>query len=97
MALLVIIFGLLSGCLLSILVGLVGRNRNIGFGWAFILSLILTPFIGLLITLISDQKDPSADKGWGCLGYLLGIIGFIFLITAILIFISIGGLAAILV
>ena len=42
--------------LLSLLVGSIGNNRNIGFWGAFILSLILSPIIGLIFTLISNSK-----------------------------------------
>jgi len=50
---------------LSALVGLLGKSRKIGFGWSFVLSLFLTPFIGLLITIFSSKKDVQfvdADK-----------------------------------
>ncbi len=40
----------------SILIGLVGKQRKIGFGGAFFLSLLLSPLIGLIITLISKEK-----------------------------------------
>lgn len=42
---------------LAALVGLVGKNRKIGFGWSFALSLVLSPIIGLIITLFSKKKD----------------------------------------
>ena len=41
--------------LLSLLVGSIGNNRNIGFWGAFLLSLILSPIIGLIFTLISKS------------------------------------------
>lgn len=65
-----IIFGLLSGTLFAILVGIFGATRRIGFGWAFILSLILTPFGGLLCALISDPL-PTGERRWGCIAYLI--------------------------
>lgn len=65
-----IIFGLLSGSLFSVLVGLVGSRRHIGFGWAFILSLIFTPLIGLIFTLISEPL-PSGEQRWGCVATLI--------------------------
>ncbi len=74
MSLLLIIFGLLSGCLLAILVGFIGRSRNIGFGWAFLLSIIFTPLVGLIITLISAPKPYYASRSWGCLGSTLGLL-----------------------
>src|SRR5690606_38432386 len=41
----------------AIIVGAIGSNRNIGFGLAFFLSLILSPIIGLIITLFSETKS----------------------------------------
>lgn len=37
-------------------VGCMGRNRRIGFGWAFVLSL-LNVFIGLVAVLLSKKID----------------------------------------
>ena len=34
MSLFALFFGLMSGCFLSVLVGIVGSKRRIGFGWA---------------------------------------------------------------
>jgi hypothetical protein len=42
--------------LFALLVGAVGSNRKIGFTGSFILSLILSPIIGLIITLFSKTK-----------------------------------------
>ena len=50
-------FLLLFRIAVSVLVGLLGRNRKIGFGLSFILSLFLSPLIGLIITLFSKKKD----------------------------------------
>lgn len=84
MTILIVLFGIFSDCFLSVLVGLVGSKRNIGFGWSFVLSLIFTPLIGLLITLISDERDQSKGKKFGCIGTVFGILGGIFLILFIL-------------
>ena len=84
MTVLVILFGLLSGCFLSILVGLVGRSRRLGFGWAFILSLIFTPLVGLICTLISDPLPAGQRQGWGCIGTIVGGLGCLFLILFLL-------------
>ena len=65
MAALLVIYGLLSGSLFAVLVGILGAGRKIGFGWAFILSLILTPLGGLICTLISDPL-PARERRWGC-------------------------------
>ena len=42
---------------LAALIGQLGKNREIGFGWSFALSLFLSPLIGLIITLFSKKKD----------------------------------------
>ena len=85
-----IIFGLLTGSLLSVLVGLVGSRRRLGFGWSFILSVVFTPIIGLIFTLISDPL-PEGERRWGCVAtliflttiLLLGLFLLTFLSTAI--------------
>ena len=43
--------------LFAVLVGWAGSNRKIGFGWSFFLSLLLSPIIGLIITLCSKKLD----------------------------------------
>ena len=85
MALSLLIFGLISGSLLAVLVGFIGARRRIGFGWAFFLSVLVTPFIGLIICLLSD-KLPDGDRNWGCLGSILailtiGILAWLFLVV----------------
>lgn len=82
MGILVVIFGLLSGSLWAVLIGLLGRQRNIGFGWAFVLSLLLTPLIGLLITLLSDKKSIGQEKNWGCVAGILAVLALAFLVSA---------------
>ena len=81
MAILTLLFGLLSGCLLAVLVGI------IGFGLAFLLSLIFTPLVGLIITLLTDPL-PGGDQRWGCIGTFIAVLGllclgvFLFLLLA---------------
>lgn len=43
------------------LVGVVGKDRKIGFGMAFFWALLLSPIIGLVIALLSDKnkKEPE--------------------------------------
>lgn len=41
----------------SILVGLLGKDRKIGFGWSLVLSLLLSPIIGLIITIFSKKNS----------------------------------------
>lgn len=48
--------------ILCVIVGKIGSNRNIGFGGAFFLSLLLSPIIGLIITLISKDKEDEKHK-----------------------------------
>lgn len=84
MVTLTVIFGLVSGSLLAVLIGILGSKRNIGFGWAFVLSLIFTPLVGFICTLISDPLPQEEPRKWGCLGSLIAILGVVFLVTLIL-------------
>lgn len=70
---LLLIFGVISFSLVSVLVGLLGARRKIGFGWAFLISAVTTPLIGMIVTLLFD-KLPAGERKWGCLGTLLAII-----------------------
>jgi len=47
--------------LFSLLVAFFGRRRNFGFLGYFILSLIVTPFIGALIALASRER-PAVSR-----------------------------------
>ena len=86
MAILTLLFGLLSGCLLAVLVGIIS-SRRIGFGLAFLVSLIFTPLVGLIITLLTDPL-PGGDQRWGCIGTFIAVLGllclgvFLFLLLA---------------
>lgn len=63
MSILIVLFGLLSDCLLSVLVGIIGSSRRIGFGLAFLVSLIFTPLVGLIITLLTDPLPYGGSAG----------------------------------
>jgi len=39
------------------LVALLGRNRNIGYGWSLFLCIFLSPIIGIIIILCSKKKN----------------------------------------
>lgn len=91
---LTIIFGVLGGCFLSVLIGILGSKRNIGFGWAFLLSAIFTPLVGLICVLISDPLPQGAPNRWGCLGTIMAIVGLLFLV--IFLFLILGGSLALL-
>jgi hypothetical protein len=88
-AFLVTLFGALSGCLLSVLVGVIGRRR-IGFGWAFLISLIFTPLVGLIVALLTDPL-PGEDRRWGCIGTLLALLGLVSLVVFLLLLLA-GGM-----
>ena len=80
----ILTFGLLSGhLLLDVLVGLLGSRRNIGFGWAFIISALFTPLIGLIAVLISNPLPAGAEPKYGCLGYSFGCLGSIFMVLIV--------------
>ena len=74
-----IIFGIFGGVLLNALVGLVGARRRLGFGWTFLLSLLLTPLGGLICALISE-KLPEGQRRWGCLGVVLAMVVIVVLL-----------------
>ena len=80
----IIIFGLLSGhLLLDVLIGLLGSRREIGFGWAFILSVVFTPLIGLIAILLSVRLPEGAEPKYGCLGKSFGCLGSILMILIV--------------
>ena len=77
MSILAVIFGILSGCFLAVLVGIIGSHRRIGFGWAFLISLIFTPLVGLIVALLTDPL-PGGGQRWGCVGTVVAILGLLF-------------------
>ena len=60
-----------------------GSRRNIGFGLAFILSVIFTPLIGLIFVLLSRELPNGAEPKYGCLGYSFGCLGTIFMVLIV--------------
>ena len=93
MSILVVIFGLLSGCFLSVLVGIIGSHRRIGFGWAFLISILLTPLVGLIVALLTDPL-PGGGQRWGCIGSFIAILGVLFLLAFLLLLLTGGALIA---
>lgn len=76
----ILFFGLVSGhILLDIIVGLFGSRREIGFGWAFIISFFFTPLIGLIAVLLSNTLPNGVSPRYGCLGETFGCLGSILL------------------
>lgn len=43
--------------IISALVALLGKDRNIGYAWGFVLCIFLSPIIGLIIILCSKKKE----------------------------------------
>lgn len=93
MGFLTIVFGILSGCLLSVLVGIIGSNRRIGFGWAFLISLVFTPLVGLVVALLTERL-PGGEQRWGCLGCGAAVLGLLFLAAFLLLLLTGGALIA---
>ena len=83
MSLLVIVFGLLTGTLLAAIIGLIGSHRRIGFGWAFLLSVVFSPLIGLIVTLCT-QKLPDTNRKWGCFGALIVFVVLFLVLVLVL-------------
>lgn len=46
---------------LALLVGVVGKERKIGFGLAFLWAILLSPIIGLVIALLSEKKSSNTN------------------------------------
>lgn len=76
---LVVLGALLLGCLLPALVGWLGSSRELGFGWAFLISLIFTPLVGLIFVLISNPLPAGSQPKIGCIGGCLSVAGLLLL------------------
>ncbi|MDK2910864.1 MAG: hypothetical protein PWR20_2432 [Bacteroidales bacterium] len=46
---------------LALLVGVVGKDRKIGFGMALLWAVLLSPLIGLVIALLSEKKKSEQE------------------------------------
>lgn len=86
-------FGVLSGSLLAVLVGIIGSHRRIGFGWAFLFSLVFTPLVGLIVALLTDPL-PGGEQRWGCIGTVVAFLGLLSLVIFLLLLLSGGALLA---
>lgn len=72
----------------SVLIGALGFKRNIGSIYAFLLSVTLTPLVGLVITLCTNKysvRPPKISKAIKLTGIVLIIIGLIIAIMATMI------------
>ena len=76
----ILIFAVAIGVGVDALIGLLGSRRNIGFGWTFLISLLLSPIIGLIAVLLSEPLPQGSEPNYGCLGYSFGCLGTIFMI-----------------
>ena len=76
----ILIFAVILGVGVDALIGLIGSRRNIGFGWAFIISLLFTPLIGLIAVLLSEQLPDGSEPKYGVLGHSFGCLGAAFMI-----------------
>ena len=94
MSLFALFFGLMSGCFLSVLVGIVGSKRRIGFGWAFLVSVIFTPLVGLIVALLTDPL-PGGEQRWGCIGTVVAVLGVVFLVVFAVLLLSALGVVAV--
>lgn len=80
-----LVIGLLTGCFFAALVGVIGSHRRIGFGWAFLISVIVSPIIGLIVTLCTP-KLPNRDRKWGCFSALVGLLVIALILVLVYIF-----------
>ena len=76
---LIVLGALLFGCLLPALVGWLGSHRQLCFGWAFLISLIFTPLIGLIFVLLSSPLPTGSQPKIGCIGGCLSLAGLLLL------------------
>lgn len=58
-----LIFGALTFSLIAVLVGLLGARRKIGFGWSYLISIVTTPFVGLVVTLLLTNSPMGNVNG----------------------------------
>lgn len=45
--------------IVSLLIGVIGRHRKLGFWGYFFGALLLTPLMGILLLIASDKKRPE--------------------------------------
>lgn len=88
----IIIFGILTGTLLSIIVGLFGARRQIGFFLTFIISLLLTPIAGIIVVLLSERRQGPPE--YGCFGRAMAVFGLTSIILIILMAVIIAAFCA---
>ena len=80
----IIVFAILMGVGIDAFIGIMGSRRNIGFGWAFIISLCFTPIVGLIAVLLSQRLPAGTEPKYGCLGFTFGLFGMALIALIIL-------------
>ncbi|MFK5986591.1 MAG: hypothetical protein QM479_14370 [Pseudomonadota bacterium] len=50
------IYLIIADILISAIIGYLGRHRKMGFWGYFFASIILTPLVGILLVVVSDDK-----------------------------------------
>ena len=80
----ILIFAILLGVGIDAFIGIMGSRRNIGFGWAFIISICFTPIVGLIAVLLSQQLPAGSEPKYGCLGYTFGLLGMVLIVLIVL-------------
>ncbi|MBP2229019.1 hypothetical protein [Azospirillum agricola] len=53
---------LLLWLLLSVLIGLLGRNKRFGFIGNFLVSFLFSPLVGIIVLLASDDRPRPAGR-----------------------------------
>lgn len=76
----ILICAVVLGVGVDAVIGLLGSRRNIGFGWAFIISLLFSPLIGLIAVLLSERLPQGSEPKYGILGLSFGCLGAVFMI-----------------
>jgi uncharacterized membrane protein YiaA len=56
------VLGLLVMIVFSYFIGILGRNRKLGFWGYFFASMVLTPLIGLLLVVATDPVKEGDDE-----------------------------------
>ena len=80
----ILIFAVILGVGVDAFIGILGSRRNIGFGWAFIISLCFTPIVGLIAVLLSQRLAAGTEPKYGCLGFTFGLFGVVVMILIIM-------------